>query len=455
MDSKAIKNILNQALTFLVIFLIVNFVYNQFFNQPATPKTGLQFFVAQKQLGQNDLVTAHIENFTTQDVTLKNHCPEPAIQVEELKNGQWVPKTYSAKLNCANIQDVIIKPGEKYAYSFHSWNHEIFGELGNYRLKAQIGDQSMESSQFEVVNMSFFGWLWSTIIYQPIYNALIFFTSIVPGNNLGLAIILLTILIRTLLLLPNQKALKSQKKLQNLQPKLAELKEKHGGDQQKMAAETLSLYKEHKVSPFGSCLPLLIQLPILIGLFNVIQTGIDPGSSYLLYPPLANFDLSQVQTNFYGLLELTKIDFIVLPILVGLLQFLQLRLSMGMGKKSKTEKKPKSEMEMANRTMTIIMPFMIGFFTASVPSGVGLYWAFSTIYGICQQLVVNKSHDKNETQIQVVTPKNKDKKELYKELTEQRKAAKETGSNNAEGTDTVKTEPSDSEPKPPVTIIKA
>jgi YidC/Oxa1 family membrane protein insertase len=411
MDSKALKNILSQALTFLVIFLIVNFVYNQFFNQPEEPKTGTQFFASQKQFGQNDLVTAKLENYTEQEITIKNLCPEPSIQVEKLGNGEWTQLSPSTEMDCSNESDIIIKPGEKYDYSYVSWNHELFSELGFYRLKANIGDKILESNQFEVVNMSFFSWAWTSIITQPIYNALIFFASIVPGHNLGWAIILLTILLRTLLLLPNQKALKSQKKLQTLQPKLSALKEKHNGDQQKIAQETMSLYKEHKVNPFGSCLPILIQLPILIGLFHVIQSGLNQGNNYLLYGPLKDFDISLVETNFYGLLELTEINFIALPIIVGLLQFLQLKLSFARQKaKQPNEKKKKSsEMEIANKSMTYIMPFMIAFFTASVPSGVGLYWAFSTVYGIGQQYVVNRSHDENETTIKVL-PAKKDKK---------------------------------------------
>jgi YidC/Oxa1 family membrane protein insertase len=452
MDSKALKNILSQALTFLIIFLIVNFVYNQFFNKAAPPKTGLQFFVSQNQIGQNDQVVAHLENYTDKEITIKTRCPEPSVLVEKQENGQWVNKTATAKLDCSAQTDQVIKPGEKYPYSFKSWNHELFGTLGNYRLKVTVDGQTLESNQFEIVNMSFFAWIWTTIIYQPIYNALIFFVSIIPGNNLGWAIILLTILIRTILLIPNQKALKSQKKLQAIQPKIAELKTKHGNDQQKIAAETLALYKEHKASPFGSCLPMLIQLPILIGLFNVIQTGMDPGSNYLLYEPLKNFDLSQVQTNFLGLLDLTKIDFIVLPILVGLLQYLQLKLSLGKTKKAektkKTEKKAGSEMEVANRTMSVIMPFMVAFFTASVPSGVGLYWAFSTTYGIGQQLIVNRAHDKNETRIEVAPARNKEKKQLYKELAEQRKTEKDPAPKD------VKDGGKDGDGQPPITTIK-
>lgn len=418
MDSKALKNILSQALTFLVIFLIVNFIYNQFFNQPEEPKTGIQFSVGQKQYGQNDLVTANIENYTEEAINIKNLCPLPAIHVEKLGNGEWSSADKEAKLDCSKMEDIVIDPGQKYSYSFLSWNHDIFGELGFYRLKVNIGDKVMESNQFEVVNMSFFSWLWTTIINQPIYNALVFFASVVPGHNLGWAIILLTILLRTLLLVPNQKALRSQKKLQNLQPKLNALKEKHGGDQQKIAQETLSLYKDNKVSPFGSCLPILIQLPILIGLFHVIQGGLDPGLNYLLYGPLREFDITLIQTNFYGLLELTKIDFIALPIIVGLLQFLQLKLSFARQKAKQgpeTKKKKSSEMEIANKSMTYIMPVMIAFFTASTPSGVGLYWAFSTIYGIGQQFVVNRSSDKDQTTIKVVDPPKKNDKNDEKE----------------------------------------
>lgn len=446
MDSKAFKNILNQAITLFAIFLIVNFVYNYFFNQPSTPKTGIQFFVDKQQYGQNELISAHLENYTDHPIILKNLCPQPDLQVETLQNGQWKPLESTLKLDCTGLTDTTIQPNEKHVYSFKHWNHLFFGELGTYRVKANIDNQSLESAQFQVVNISFLSWIYTILIYQPIYNALVFFTSIVPGHSLGWAIILLTILIRTILLIPNHKILKSQKKMQEIQPKISALKEKHGDDQQKIAQETFAIYKEHKVSPFGSCLPLLIQLPILIGLFNVIQTGMDPGSSYMLYPMLANFDLSQVQTVFLGLLDLTKTNIFVLPILVGIMQFFQLRLTMG---KPIKDKKPASEMEAANRTMMYIMPVMMVFFTASVPSGVGLYWTFSTFYGLIQQIVVNRGSKKQETTIEVLN--NKDKKEIYKEKTEQRKAAKNQNKQTSDHND----DDSGNNGKPPITIIKA
>lgn len=435
MDNKAVKNVLNQVLTFAVIFLAINFIFNTFFNKPVENKTGLIFVAEHQSYGQNDLVTARIENYTDKDITIKSTCPNAPLQVEKLTNGEWQAKTAIAKVNCQHYPDITIAVGQKHIFNFKSWNHDLFSELGNYKIKLDLDGKTLETNQFEVVPPSFFSWIWNTLIHQPIYNALIFFASITPTHDLGLAIILLTILIRTILLIPNQKALKSQKRLQQIQPKINALKEKHGADQQKIAQETFAIYKEHKVSPFGSCLPILIQLPILIGLFNVIQNGMDPGSQYLLYPPLKDFDLNSVQTIFLGILDLTKVDWIVLPILVGGLQFLQMKISMAKSKKA--AQKPANEMEMATRTMTYTMPVMIAFFTASTPSGVGIYWAFSTLYGIIQQMVINKQSEKEQTTIQVADSKgsNKDKKKHYHELNQARKAEKKDDSNDNNDTD--------------------
>lgn len=433
MDKKALKNILNQALTFLAIFLIINFIYNQFFAPKTSdiPKTGVQFTTSKKEYGLNDVVSATVENFTDHNIVVKNPCPASPLLVQTLQNGQWQDESATAgdsrrgaiivaapKVNCAEQQDYTIAPAAKQVISLQNWNHQFFGNLGQYKLHLSVDGKTLESAEFSIVPQSFFGWIWTILIYQPIYNALILFASILPNHDFGFAIILLTILIRTILLLPNQRALKSQKKLQHIQPKINALKEKHGGDQQKIAQETMSIYKEHKVNPFGSCLPLLIQLPILIGLYNVIQTGINPNNTFLLYGTLQNFDISSVNTIFLGILDLTKVNIIVLPIIVGLLQFIQLKLSMGRMKKAKGEikgeKKPANEMEMANRTMTLIMPFMIAFFTASVPSGVGLYWAFSTTYGILQQLVVNRQIAEETTQIKEAKKSKDDQTKIIK-----------------------------------------
>ena len=111
------------------------------------------------------------------------------------------------------------------------------------------------------------------ILYQPLYNALILLVFIMPGNNVGLAIIALTVLVRIILLPSSLKGSRQQKKLQDLQPKLKELMAKYKDDKQKQAEVTAKFYKENKINPLGSCLPLLIQLPILIVLYYVFING--------------------------------------------------------------------------------------------------------------------------------------------------------------------------------------
>lgn len=116
--------------------------------------------------------------------------------------------------------------------------------------------------------------MFHAIIEQPLYNILTLIASVLPTHDLGLAIILLTLLIKTVLLGPTLKSMKAGAKMQEIQPKLKEIQEKYKGNQTKISEETMKLWKEHKVNPFGSCLPILIQMPILFGLFYVIKSDI-------------------------------------------------------------------------------------------------------------------------------------------------------------------------------------
>ncbi|MBI2453584.1 membrane protein insertase YidC, partial [Candidatus Peregrinibacteria bacterium] len=157
--------------------------------------------------------------------------------------------------------------------------------------------------------------LFRAAFYQPLYNTLIFFIRIAPRRDLGLAIILLTLLIRVILLVPSQRAMVSQRHMQELQPKLDHLRKKYEGNQERLAKETMQLWKEHKVNPFGSCLPILVQFPVLIALFYVIQNGLNPDNAHLLYAPFKDTDFSAIHTKFLGILELTKMNVIVLPLI--------------------------------------------------------------------------------------------------------------------------------------------
>jgi len=137
----------------------------------------------------------------------------------------------------------------------------------------------------------------------------------------------------------------------------------------------------------------------------VIQSGLNPDNAHLLYGSLSQFRLSEINVNFLGILDLTKVNAFVLPLFVGGLQFLQMKLAIiRSGKKKETEgaKEKKSETEMANQMMIYVMPVMIAVFTASVPAGVGLYWSISTAYGIAQQLIVNKQVSAETASVRVI-----------------------------------------------------
>lgn len=400
-------------LLFVIIFLAVNLVINFFFKEQPIDKQDVgvvSIKTTKNDFAVNDVVTIEIKNNTNAAVTFKTQCPEEPFDVLYMKNGIWVEKKHRAEINCATASDYVIKPGDKALIDYASWNHSLFSELGKYKIRAS----SIESNEFEIKPEGLFSYFWITLFYQPLYNTLIFLVNIAPGHDLGFGIILLTILIRTILLIPSQNALKSQRKMQDLQPKLNKIREKYKDNQQMMTTETYALWKEHKVNPFGSCLPLIIQFPILIALFYVVQNGLNPDNSYLLYGSLRNFSYSSIQVIFLNLLDLTKINYYLLPLIVGGLQFLQMKLAVIRTKSTKEiaskgqelaqkQKAPGGEMEVANKMMLYIMPVMIAVFTASVPAGVGIYWCVSTLYGIFQQLVVNYQSDRSKSAVRVIS----------------------------------------------------
>lgn len=230
-----------------------------------------------------------------------------------------------------------------------------------------------------------------TIIYDPLYNLLIFFAWLVPGHSIGWAIILLTILIRFILLPASLKASKAQVRLQMLQPEMNKIR-KEIKDQQAQGRALMELYKKEGVSPFGSCLPMLVQLPIIYVLYKVFydinKAGLDSSNLYSFTP-----HLDQLNTNFYGL-DLAKPELWVLPILAGITQFILSKMMMPPMPKEEGEKKKGIEnmdpMAVANKQMVYLFPIMTIFIARSLPAALGLYWVVTTIFGILQQMYVNK-----------------------------------------------------------------
>lgn len=388
------KKTLNNILKFLVIFLIVNYIYGVFVPKQTSTTTvePVRVVMSNNEYGKEALVTATIENNTDKDITIQNDCPGEPLDVYTYSSGEWKQVQANPTITCKSEKTITIKTKTSLKVPYDNWNYALFGNNGRYKVSFKADDgKQYESPEFTVVDQNILKWLWTTFFYQPIYNVLIFLTAKLPYHDLGFAIILLTIIIRVILLVPSQKALKSQKKMQELQPKLEEIKEKHKGDQQRISMETMELWKTHKVNPFGSCLPLLIQFPVFIALFYVVGSGLNPDHAHLLYSGFVAVAFNEINTNFLSILELTKPNTFVLPLIVGLLQFVQMKMTM---KKNTAKAGKKSDMDMANSAMVYVMPIMVAFITVSVPAAAGLYWATSTLFGIAQQYVVNKESEK-------------------------------------------------------------
>ncbi len=227
--------------------------------------------------------------------------------------------------------------------------------------------------------------LFNAIIYQPIFNLFVGLYLLVP--DMGAVILLVTLIIKIVLYPLTKKSIKAQKELSELQPKLEAIKKTHKGDQQAIAQETMKIYKEHKVNPFGSCLPLLVQLPIFLALYWVFQAGLTSNNFDLLYPFIKN--PGTLNTMTLGFLDLAKPN-VILAVLAGLTQFWQAKMML-------TKRPPKAAGEggkdedmatMMNKQMLYFMPALTVFIGMSFPGGLALYWIFSTLFTIGQQYLV-------------------------------------------------------------------
>ena len=223
------------------------------------------------------------------------------------------------------------------------------------------------------------------IFYQPLLNLLIFIYNVVPGHDMGVAIIIITILIKLALYPFGTKSIKAQKAMSELQPKIDALKKEYKDDKQKQAQELMKLYKEEKISPFSSCLPLLIQLPFLIAIYQVFRVGLANGDLSLLYPFIHS--PGTINTLAFGFLDLSKSNWI-LALLAGAAQFWQAKMFVIKKPAIKSDgSKDENMMAMMNKQMLYMMPIVTIIIGISLPSGLVLYWLITTVVTALQQLI--------------------------------------------------------------------
>ena len=160
--------------------------------------------------------------------------------------------------------------------------------------------------------------IYNEFLYRPLFNIIVFFYNIIPGHDFGIAIILVTLLIRLILFPLSRKGIKSRKKLEELQSKIKGVQKKYK-DKKEQASQMMNVYKEHGISPASGCLPLLIQLPIIIALYRAIINVINPISLNLLYPFIKN--PGSLDTHFLGIVDLS-VPNVFLAVIAGVFQFI-------------------------------------------------------------------------------------------------------------------------------------
>lgn len=229
--------------------------------------------------------------------------------------------------------------------------------------------------------------LWNLAIMEPMLNLLMLLYAVL-FNNFVLAIIGLTVIIRLITFPLTQRQIRSMKSMQELQPELQKLQKKYAKDREKLSAATMELYKEHGVNPMMGCLPLIIQMPIWIGLYQAIYQALGSAPEqfvvlsqrlYHTIPFVREIAARSLPLNSHFLwLNLGRPDpYYILPILVVATFWLQQKLT------AQPSVDP-SQAQM-NRTMQMMMPLMFGIFTLQVSSGLAVYWVASGVLQIVQQ----------------------------------------------------------------------
>lgn len=237
----------------------------------------------------------------------------------------------------------------------------------------------------------------TAVFLQPILNLLVWLYDVVPGQDIGVAIILLTIIVKILMYPLTHSQIKQQRALQGLQPKIDEIRKRLKDDKDGQARELMALYAKEKVNPAASCLPLLIQLPIFIGLYRALSVGLESKSLNLLYHFVPN--PGHINTQFLGFMDLTTPSY-VLAILAALIQFVQTKQILKPPAATVTSPPPevaKSEgakdesmATIMNKQMTYMMPVVTAVIGFSLPAGLTLYWLVMSLLTVAQQWFVMK-----------------------------------------------------------------
>jgi YidC/Oxa1 family membrane protein insertase len=240
--------------------------------------------------------------------------------------------------------------------------------------------------------------LFNTFVYEPLYNVLVVLIDLLPWLDLGLIVIVFTLVVKLVLLPLSLKAVKAQKAMRDIEPEVRKLREKYKNDQQKQALKLMELYRERQVRPFASIGLILIQLPIIFALYYIVSlSGLPVINNELIYS-FISVPSHTPDPIFLGLIDIVGKS-LPISLLAGITQFFQTKLTLPQN----SDSEPGSPAEMAQRMtgkMMYIFPIIVVFISYSLSAAVALYWATSNIFQIFQELYVRRvKHIDDQTAI--------------------------------------------------------
>jgi len=388
---------------FLLIFSIVFLLMTLFFSPEKEDVNQVETIIVESQEKSYTNPNAPIINITN---TYKEEVVFNTCDDLEIRESGKVLEVFEG-----DCRDIAVSSWEIYSFDLGD-KYEFFQEESNYSFLLTYWE-SEYSTSFAVEYKWIINKLFSNLIYKPIFNLTAWLIHI-TWESLGWWIVLITLVIRLILLVPQHKMMVSQRKMQKIQPKVKEIQQKYKWDAQKMGLELMALYKKENVSPAWACLPLLIQMPILIVVYNILVSIKEPENLTYLYSFLDYFTVDWINSIFFWLELLSSwislwLVWIILALSVWIIQFIQIKLSFAYNKSSswskdwvvlekKTWDKDYSTPEVPwmpsqdtmNKFMLYVMPVMITWVTLFFPAWLWIYWGLGTLFMIAQQFVVNK-----------------------------------------------------------------
>jgi len=234
--------------------------------------------------------------------------------------------------------------------------------------------------------------LFNTLIFDPLYNALVFVIGVLPTADVGMAVIILTILVKLLLFPLARRAVHTQEAMKAIAPKAEAIKKKYENDKQAFANATMSLYKEHNVRPFASFFIILIQLPIIIGLYWVfLRGGLPDLNSDILYSFTPRPET--VNMVFLGVVSVAGKSF-VLALLAGVTQFVHAYFAIQPPPPAQTPSFKDDFARSVQLQMRYVLPVIVGIFAYTTSAAVALYFVTANIFTIAQEWFIRRSLSK-------------------------------------------------------------